>query len=52
MDNVEKKTAAAQELVGKELIDGWVVTGKKTKKDTDTGSFFSVCYVAGESALN
>ena len=40
------KSAAAQNLVGKELSDGWIVKEKKTKKDTDTGSFFSVCYIA------
>lgn len=49
MDTIDKK-AAAQSLVGKELTDGWVVTEKKTKKDTDTGSFFSVCYIAERGA--
>ena len=29
------KSAAAQNLVGKELSDGWIVKEKKTKKDTD-----------------
>ena len=46
MTNTTNKSAAAHNLVGKELSDGWLVVEKKTKKDTDTGSFFSVCYIA------